>query len=73
MAPPASTSPVELTVAPPASTAPTEPDGAFPIATFAAMREDPVTEESAAEFQAALNEMAGGGGMTATVMSADGT
>lgn len=32
-----------------------------------------MTEESEAEFQEALNEMAGGGGMTSTVMSADST
>ena len=42
----------ESTVAP-ASTEPTEPAAAFPIATFAAIGEDPVTEELAAEFQAA--------------------
>ena len=71
------------TVAPPASTtAPTEQAAAFPFATFAAS-EDPVTEEAAAKFQAALNEMlnlplkagieAGGGGMSATVMTAGGT
>jgi D-alanyl-D-alanine carboxypeptidase len=62
----------ESTVAP-ASTEPTEPAGAFPIATFAAIGEDPVTEELAAEFQSLLNDMAGDGGMAATVMTHDGT
>ncbi len=45
----------------------------FSTATFADIREDPVSEEVAAEFQAILNDMAGGGGMAATVMSPDGT
>jgi len=47
----------------------------FPIATFAAISEDPVTEESAAKFQAALalHDVTGGGGMSATVMTAEGT
>ena len=44
---------------------------AFPIAAFAAIREDPVSEEAAAEFQAVLNDMAGEGGMSATVMTAE--
>lgn len=50
--------------------------GAFPTASFADIHEDPVPEELAAEFRAALNEMSdmvGGGGMAATVMSPDGT
>ena len=40
-----------------------------------AISEDPVTEELAAEFQAALalHDVSGGGGMSATVMTADGT
>ncbi|MDQ4040112.1 MAG: beta-lactamase family protein [Actinomycetota bacterium] len=47
----------------------------FPIATFAAISEDPVTEELAATFQAALaqHDVADGGGMSATVMTAEGT
>jgi CubicO group peptidase (beta-lactamase class C family) len=67
------TAPVESTVASPASAEPTEQPAAFPIATFADIREDPVSEEAAAEFQAILSDMAGGAGMAATVMSADGT
>ena len=35
--------------------------------------EKPVTDEAAAEFQALLDDMAGEGGMAATVMTADGT
>jgi D-alanyl-D-alanine carboxypeptidase len=46
---------------------------AFPTAAFADISEGPVSEEVAAKFQAALNDMAGGGGMAATVMSLDGT
>src|SRR5687767_13369320 len=47
----------------------------FPIATFAAISDDQVTEESAAKFQAALalHDVTGGGGMSATVMTAEGT
>ena len=46
---------------------------AFPTAAFADIREDPISEETAAEYQAALAEMADGAGMAATVMTADGT
>ena len=62
-------------MAPPASTEATEQAAGFPIATFAAISEDPVTEELAAEFQAALalHDVADGGGMSATVMTAEGT
>jgi D-alanyl-D-alanine carboxypeptidase len=42
-------------------------------AAFADISENPVSEEMAAEFQAALNDMAEGAGMAATVMSPDGT
>ncbi len=67
--------PVESTMTPPPSTEPTEQAAGFPIATFAAISEDPVTEELAAEFQAALalHDVANGGGMSATVMTAEGT
>lgn len=46
---------------------------AFPTAGFADIREKPVSEEAAAEFQAILSEAAGGRGMTATVMTDNGT
>src|SRR5687767_10384700 len=45
----------------------------FSTAAFSDLSEDPVSAEAAAEFEAALREMAGKGGMTATVMSPDGT
>ena len=45
----------------------------FPTAAFADISEEPVSEEVAKEFQSALREMAGNGGMTATVMSPAGT
>ncbi len=58
---------------------PTEQPRAFPMAAFAAISQEPVTEESAAQFQAAwvaaaARELWGvGGGMTATVMTVDGS
>ena len=45
----------------------------FPTEAFAALRDDPVPEEMAAKFQAVLAGMAGDGGITATVMTPDGT
>ena len=45
----------------------------FPIAAFADISEDLVSADAAAEFEAALREMAGEGAMSATVMSPDGT
>ena len=73
------TAPVEATLAPPASTQPAEQAAGFPIATFAAISEDPVTEELGDKLQAGLEDFAGsddfaeGGGLTASVMTADGT
>lgn len=52
------------------STVPTAP---FPTATFAALSDDPVAADVAAKFQAALDGMAGGGGIAATVMTSEGT
>ncbi|HEY6566752.1 MAG TPA: serine hydrolase domain-containing protein [Actinomycetota bacterium] len=63
---------VEPSVAP-ASTLPSGPAAAFPTAPFADIKEDPVSKEAATTFQAALDDMAGRAGMTATVMTADGT
>ena len=67
--------PAGSTMAPPASTEPTEHAAAFPVTAFAAISEDPVTDEVAAKFQAALalHDVTGGGGMSATVMTAEGT
>ena len=64
---------VEPSVAPVASASPSDWAAAFPTAAFADISLDPVSEEAAAEFQAILTDMAGGGGMAATVMTADGT
>jgi D-alanyl-D-alanine carboxypeptidase len=71
--------PPASTIVPPASTGPTEQAAEFPIATFAAISEEPVTEELAAKLQVALDDLAGSGafteegGMVATVMTADGS
>ena len=55
------------------SASPSERVAAFPSAAFADISEKPVSQEAAAEFQAILSDMAGGGGMAATAMTADGT
>lgn len=63
----------------PAASVATVPVEPFPTATFAAIREDPVSNELAAQLQAALEDLAArdefgeGGGLTATVMTADGS
>jgi CubicO group peptidase (beta-lactamase class C family) len=48
---------------------------AFPIEAFADISEDPVSKEKAAEYQSILDDMAffNGAGISATVMTADGT
>lgn len=56
----------------PASASLGEESDAFPTAAFADINEDPVRKDLAAKFEAALADMAGGGGITATVMTADG-
>ena len=45
----------------------------FPTAAFSDVTEDSVSAEAAAEFEVALREMAGKAGMSATVMSPEGT
>jgi D-alanyl-D-alanine carboxypeptidase len=50
-----------------------EPVAPFPTEKFAVIDEGPLAEEFAARLQEALDEMAGGGGMSATVLTADGT
>ncbi len=77
------TAPVETTVAPPSSTTSTRPAKPFPTATFADISEDPMQEDNAVRFETALDErlnlplareiVAGGGGISATVMTAEGT
>jgi D-alanyl-D-alanine carboxypeptidase len=64
---------VEASESPAASASASVSAAAFPIAAFADISEEPVSEEAAAEFKAALRDTADGGGMSATVMSADGT
>lgn len=63
--------------APPSpTTAAASPQAApFPVTTFAGIREAPVSEDLAAELQAALaqHDVTGGGGMSATVMTTEGT
>jgi D-alanyl-D-alanine carboxypeptidase len=66
----ASVEPPAASVASPSSS---EWAGAFTTAAFTDIREDPVSEEAAAKFQAILSDMAGGGGITATVMTDNGT
>lgn len=44
----------------------------FPTRTFAALSDDPVPQDVAAKFQAALDGMAGRGGIAATLMTAGG-
>ena len=66
------TAAVATATAKPAPTATRTPKP-FPSEAFAAISSDPVSSETAAKFQAALEAMAGDGGMTATVMTADGT
>lgn len=44
----------------------------FPTGAFAALSDDPVPAEVSAKLQAALADTAGGGGITATVMTPDG-
>jgi D-alanyl-D-alanine carboxypeptidase len=66
--------PAESAAAASATGAPTEPASAFPVAVFAAIPEDPLPAGLAAELQAALalHDVTGGGGMSATVMTAEG-
>jgi D-alanyl-D-alanine carboxypeptidase len=56
-----------------ASASPSEAVEHFPIEAFADISENPVSEETAAELQAILDDMAGRAGMSATVMSPEGT
>jgi len=56
-----------------ASAVPSDQAEAFPTEPFADISEDTVSEEAAAELHAILDDMAGKAGMSATVMTADGT
>jgi D-alanyl-D-alanine carboxypeptidase len=68
--PPATSTP---SAAPNARATPFPSPGVFDTAAFASMSEDAVSEERAAKFQAVLETMAGEGGVTATVMTLQGT
>ena len=57
----------------PATPSPGDESHAFPTAAFADIGEGEVPDDVAATFQATLADMAGRGGMAATVMTADGT
>ncbi len=72
--PPITTAPIETASIPP-TPLPTRLVAAFPTEAFAAITEDPVPDDLAAKFQAALalHDVTGGGGMSATVMTAEGT
>ena len=57
----------------PASASPGEESDAFPTGAFAVISDVSVPADVAARFQAVLDDMAGGGGIAATVMTPDGT
>jgi D-alanyl-D-alanine carboxypeptidase len=66
----ASVEPSATTVA---SASPVDEPAGFPTEAFDDISEHPVSQRTAAEFQAILDDMAGKRGMAATVMSPDGT
>ena len=55
-----------------APASPSKPAGGFPIEVFAALGEEPVSDELAAELQEVLETSAHGDGLTATVISPEG-
>ncbi|MEA2678006.1 MAG: D-alanyl-D-alanine carboxypeptidase, partial [Chloroflexota bacterium] len=61
------------TLTPTATSTSTTAGEQFPTAAFADIGDGSVSEEVAVKFQSALDAMARGGGMAATVMTADGT
>ena len=64
---------VEPSQAPVASASPSEGAEAFPIAVFAGLGGEPVSDDLAAELQEVLDTSANGHGITATVMTPEGT
>ena len=64
---------VTPTTTPVAAVSPTGQPARLPTEAFSDISEEPVSEERAAEFQATLDDMAAGAGMSATVMTAEGT
>ena len=78
--PPTTTAPLETAGIPPtplatrvASPSPTSTAAAYPTEAFAAITQDPVPADLAAELQSILEDGAGPAGVSATVMSAHGT
>jgi D-alanyl-D-alanine carboxypeptidase len=71
---PAATTPTTSPITPP-STEPSEKAAALTVAAFGDIRVNPVSAALAAKLQAALasHDVAGGGGISATVMTAQGT
>src|SRR6478672_6914673 len=72
---PAATTPTTSPITPPASTEPSEGAAALTVAAFGDIHANPVSAALAAKLQAALasHDVAGGGGISATVMTAQGT
>ncbi|MEO7296033.1 MAG: serine hydrolase domain-containing protein [Candidatus Limnocylindria bacterium] len=71
VAPTATTAAVTSTA--PASAPPTRTPTAFPIAVFAGLRDEPVSEALAAELQSVLDASSNGDGLTATLITTEGT
>jgi len=65
--------PVEPSVSIVAPASPSEPDVSFPIAAFAGLNDGPVSNGSAAELQEVLDASANGDGLTATLITPEGT
>ncbi len=67
------TSSVEPSVAPVASASPRAATEGFPTAVFAGLGDEPVSDELAAELQEVLDTSANGDGLTATLITPEGT
>jgi D-alanyl-D-alanine carboxypeptidase len=64
---------VEPSVAPVASASPSAPAATFPTAVFAGLGDEPVSDELAAELQEVLDRSGNGDGLTATLITPQGT
>ncbi len=67
------TASVEPSVAPVASASPSDAAEAFPTAVFAGLSDEPVSDELAAELQEVLDRSGNGHGLTATLITPQGT
>jgi D-alanyl-D-alanine carboxypeptidase len=67
------TASVEPSVTPVASASPSEAAAAFPTAVFAGLGDEPVSDELAAELQEVLDRSGNGDGLTATLITPQGT